>query len=74
MINLARICVILSQKFLIVLAFSMIRFKSSDFHQVHDLTIHHFHQVLDSFDQKIVFEFFHTDEKFSLHVIRYLRN
>jgi hypothetical protein len=26
-------------------------------------SIHHFHQVLDLFDQKIVFGFFHTDEK-----------
>ncbi len=33
MINLARICVVLSQKSSIVLAFSMIRFKSSDFHK-----------------------------------------
>jgi hypothetical protein len=41
MINLALICVILSQKPPIVLAFSMIWFKSSDFHQVHDPSIHH---------------------------------
>jgi hypothetical protein len=29
------------------------------------ISIHHFHQVLDVFDQRIVFEFFHTDKKIS---------
>jgi hypothetical protein len=42
--------------------------------QVLDFSIHHFHQVLDLPDQKIVFGFFHTDGKFSLHVIRCMRN
>jgi hypothetical protein len=37
------------------------------------ISIHHFHQVFNFFDQKIVFGFFHTDEKFFLHVIRFIR-
>jgi hypothetical protein len=64
MINLARIYVIFFQKFSIMLAFSMIWFKSFDFHQVHDFSIHHFDQVHDSLFQMIVFEICHTDEKF----------
>jgi hypothetical protein len=40
------------------------------FDQVLDLSIYHFHQVLDFLDQRIVFGFFHTDGKFFLHVIR----
>ncbi len=43
----------------------MIWFKSSDFHQVHDFSIHHFDQVHHSLFQIIVFEICHTDEKFS---------
>jgi hypothetical protein len=43
------------------------------FDQVLDFSIHHFHQVLDFFDQRIVFGIFHTDEKVSLHVIRCMR-
>jgi hypothetical protein len=43
------------------------------FDQVFDFSIHHFHQVLDFFHQKIVFGFFHTNEKFFLHVIRFIR-
>jgi hypothetical protein len=43
----------------------MIWFKSFDFHQVHDLSIHHFDQVHDSLFQMIVFEICHTDEKFA---------
>ncbi len=65
MINLSRICVASLQKPPIVLAFSMIWSKSSDFHQVHDFPIHHFDQVHDSLFQMTVFEIDHTDEKFS---------
>jgi hypothetical protein len=43
----------------------MIWFKSFDFHQVHDSSIHHFDQVHDSLFQMIVFEICYTDEKFS---------
>jgi hypothetical protein len=65
MINLARICIASSQKPSIMLVFSMIWFKSFDFHQVHDFSIHHFNQVHHSLFQMIVFEICHTDEKFS---------
>jgi hypothetical protein len=63
--NLARICVVSLSKSSTVLAFSMIWFKSSNFHQVHDFSIHHFDQVHDSLFQMIVFEICHTDENFS---------
>jgi hypothetical protein len=43
------------------------------FDQVLDFSIHHFHQVFDFLDQKIIFEFFHTDENIFLHVIRFIR-
>ncbi len=49
----------------IVLDFSMIWFKLSDFHQVHDFSIHQFNHVHDSLFQVIVFEICYTDEKFS---------
>jgi hypothetical protein len=65
MINLIRICVASFQKFFIMLAFSIIWFKSSDFYQVHDSSIHHFDQVHDSLFQMIVFEICHTDKNFS---------
>jgi hypothetical protein len=39
--------------------------KRLHFDQVLDFSIHHFDQVTDFFDQKTVFGFFHTDEKFS---------
>jgi hypothetical protein len=65
MINLTCICVIFFSKSSIVLAFSMIWFKSFDFHQVQNSSIHHFDQVHHSLFQMIVFEICHTDEKFS---------
>jgi hypothetical protein len=43
------------------------------FDQVLDFSIHHFYQVLDFSHQEIVFEFFHTDEKFFSHVIKFIR-
>jgi hypothetical protein len=52
--NLARICVALLSKSSTVLAFSMIWFKSSDFHQVHQSNC-----------QMQLFEICNTDEKFS---------
>jgi hypothetical protein len=39
-------------------------------HQVLDFSIYHFHQVFDFFYQKTVFEFFHTNEKFFLLVVK----
>jgi hypothetical protein len=43
------------------------------FDQVLDFSIYYFHQVLDFLDQRIVFGFFHTDENFFLHVIKFIR-
>jgi hypothetical protein len=43
------------------------------FDHVFDFSIHHFYQVLDFFHQKIVFEFYHIDEKIFLHVIKCMR-
>jgi hypothetical protein len=37
------------------------------------ISIHHFHQVLDALDQRIVFGFFHTDGKFFLRVIKFIQ-
>ncbi len=48
MINLTCICVILFKEFSIMLVFSIICFKSSDFYQVHDFFIHHLNHVHDS--------------------------
>jgi hypothetical protein len=37
------------------------------------ISIHHFQQVLDSLDQEILFGFFHIDEKFSSHIIKFIQ-
>jgi hypothetical protein len=43
------------------------------FDQVFNFSIHHFHQVSDFLDQRIVFEFFHADEIFFEHVIKFIQ-